>query len=383
MRSQKATQPQLRAQNRQLALQALRAGLARSRADLAAFTGLAKSTISDVVDGLVSDGYLIESGLGDSTAEGGKRPRLLEFAPNARQVIGMSLEAEQIIGILANLEGHISFEHRLNLDPRILNVPDAIFEALLEAVNGLLAQLSAPLLAVGVGVPGIVNPDHGTVIRCPQLSWQDYPLGDKLSHALSLPCTVGNNTELAALGQYAYHAPAKARSLAVLMLGDTIGVGFTFAESQYHQGYDLSQARLGRDDEPLQARLSHSVLQSQMATIAAAYSPLLPDEPLGYWHLRAALAAQDPAAQRFCAALAKEIAHLAAWMIALNRPDHLSLLGDVAQLGESFLELLQQEMAGWLPHYMLDDLTFSVQESGQWAPLGAAAKAIQTILGIL
>lgn len=383
MRSQKATQLQLRVQNRQLALQALRSGMARSRADLAAFTGLAKSTISDVVDGLVSDGYLVESGFGDSTSEGGKRPRLLEFVPNARQVIGVTLQADHIIGILANLEGHISFEHRLSLDPRTLGVPEALFEALLEAVNGLMAQLNVPLLAVGVGVPGVVNAESGTVVRCAQLGWQDYPLGEKLSQALSLPCNIGNSTELAALGQYAYSAPAKARSLAVLMLGDSIGAGFTFAESQYHQGYDLSQARLGREDDTFQVRLGHTVIQARIAPIAAAYQSLLPDESLGYWHIRAALAAKDAVAQAFCADLAKEIAHLAAWMIALNRPDHLSILGDMAQLGEPFLDLLQTEIAGWLPHYMLADVTFSLQESGQWAALGAAAKAIQAILGIL
>src|SRR4051812_9344120 len=102
MERRKATHGQLRRENRQLVLRAVYSGLANSRADLAHETGLAKPTVSDLISMLLDEGYLVETGFGQSTDEGGKRPRLLEFVPESRHIIGLSLKAEQVFGVLAN-----------------------------------------------------------------------------------------------------------------------------------------------------------------------------------------------------------------------------------------------------------------------------------------
>src|SRR5579859_3229259 len=132
----KATHSQLRRINRQLLLRAVYAGPSTSRAELAHETGLTKPTVSELIQELIDQGYLIETGLGNSTDEGGKRPRLLKYVPNARQVIGLALTTWRVNGVLANLDGKVAAQHQVELTDNSSNIADAIFET----INGLVAQ---------------------------------------------------------------------------------------------------------------------------------------------------------------------------------------------------------------------------------------------------
>src|SRR5512143_817314 len=152
MKARKATHGQLRRENRRLLLRAVYSGLANSRAELAQETGLAKPTVSELIGQLIEEGYLVETGLGQSTDEGGKRPRLLKFVPDARHVIGISLNANRAQGVVANLEGQVHVQHSKELSGA---QGEPVIEYLAEVINGLLAQLDAPLLCLGIGVSGI------------------------------------------------------------------------------------------------------------------------------------------------------------------------------------------------------------------------------------
>src|SRR5258708_11365639 len=154
MPSKKATHGFIRRENRRLLLRAVYSKIANSRVELANETGLAKPTVSDLISELIDEGYLAETGFGQSTDEGGKRPRLLEFVPNARHVIGISLTAERVLGVLCDLNGEVLVHHFRDLGGVR---GDALVEILSEVINGLLAQSNAPLLCIGVGVPGMVD----------------------------------------------------------------------------------------------------------------------------------------------------------------------------------------------------------------------------------
>ena len=154
MKPLKATREQIRQHNRQLLLRAVYTGLADNRAALAAETGLAKPTVSDLIGELIAEGLLVESGRGESTDSGGKRPTLIKFVPNARQVIGVSLDNGRAFGVLSNLAGQVIAQHYDELDNAQGDEAAAI---LIDVINGLVAQLDAPLLCIGVGVPGVVD----------------------------------------------------------------------------------------------------------------------------------------------------------------------------------------------------------------------------------
>src|SRR5579859_6587637 len=143
MTPKKMTQDRIRRENRRLLLRAVYSRIANSRVELSNETRLAKPTVSDLISELIGEGYLVETGYGQSTDEGGKRPRLLEFVPNARHVIGISLTAERVLGALCNLDGQVRVHHFRDLG---CAQGSTVIEVLHEVINGLLAQTIAPLL---------------------------------------------------------------------------------------------------------------------------------------------------------------------------------------------------------------------------------------------
>ncbi|NKY08241.1 winged helix-turn-helix domain-containing protein, partial [Cellulomonas hominis] len=71
--------------------QLLRDGVPRTRADLAASTGQARSTITTRVDQLLAAGLIAPAGEASST--GGRPPTTFAFRPDARLVLAVDLGA--------------------------------------------------------------------------------------------------------------------------------------------------------------------------------------------------------------------------------------------------------------------------------------------------
>jgi hypothetical protein len=291
MKSSKATHGQLRRENRQLLLRAVYTGLASSRAELALETGLAKPTVSDLIGELINEGFLMEKGLGQSTDEGGKRPRLLEFVPGARHIIGVSLTVDRVMGVLANLDGRVLVEHYKEIAGM---QGQAVINSVKEVINGLLAQLDAPLLCIGIGVPGIVDTRLGLVRYAPHLGWQDVMLAEILSNQYRVPCYVTNSTELAAMAQFAFGASKSADSLVTILVNDNVGVGMVLDGAVYHSGAEIGQLRISPpevgENGYLESFLGWLNVQVRAAALKREHrdNPLLGEE-MSYLHIRHAV----------------------------------------------------------------------------------------------
>src|SRR5689334_4113668 len=113
---EKATHQQTRTFNQQLVLRALYDESPLSRADLARLTGLTRTSVSDLIGGLIDDGLIEEIGRGKSS--GGKVPILLRVAPEGRLLIGLDLGEAQFSGAVVNLRGEILRSANLPLEGR-------------------------------------------------------------------------------------------------------------------------------------------------------------------------------------------------------------------------------------------------------------------------
>lgn len=102
----------------------------------------------------------------------------------------------------------------------------AFADALVAAVHALLHAYKAEASAIGVGAPN-GNQHTGTIDRAPNLPWlQDVPLARMLSERTGLPCTLGNDANAAALGEWRYGAGRDCTDLLVVTLGTGLGSGF-------------------------------------------------------------------------------------------------------------------------------------------------------------
>ena len=385
----KATRTQLRRHNRLLILRAIYADEADNRAALAQVTGLAKPTVSELVGELLEQGLIEEGGPGESSEAGGKRPTLLRFVPEARQVIGASVDAQAVRAVLVNLDGAVVAEHQANLEGR---TGEDAYDVLVEALNGMIAQLDAPLLCIGVGVQGFVDGTAGLVVRSSTLGWRRLPLVERLTVRYQRPAFVANNTELAALAQLIFGGAADKtpETLVTVRVDETVEVGMTLRGGEVHHGGEVGGLLMGGantggrfERQRIEERLHWATIAARAQALKAAYpESILPDDGLTFMHIRYALALGDPAAVILYDEISGVLAEMLAWAVAFLDPDQVVLAGGLADLGAPLLERIEAETRALLSAERLY-ARFSLAEGENLSALGAAAEAIQAELGIL
>ncbi len=115
-------------------------------------------------------------------------------------------------------------------------VEDAVDEADLS-----LKQISA----VGIGAPGAVDFDGGTVIFAPNLEgWKDIPLKKELEKTLGVPVFVENDCNIAALGVYVAELKSKPKSMVGIFIGTGIGGGIII-NGELYSGHGHTAGEVG------------------------------------------------------------------------------------------------------------------------------------------
>ncbi|WP_127795311.1 ROK family transcriptional regulator [Agromyces sp. LHK192] len=207
-----------RGHNRSLVLQTLYSQGARSRADLARETGLTRVTVSDLVAELIAEGLVVELGPRES-ARPGKPATLIDIARRAFQIIGLDLAEHFVLrGAVIDLDGRIVARADLPLEG---TTGDALTRMVVDLAASLAAQATAPLLGIGIGTPGIVDPD-GTVRSAPNLGWSNEPLRARVAAELGVPVFVANDANMAVLAE---HGAGDGGDLLLVKIGHGVGAG--------------------------------------------------------------------------------------------------------------------------------------------------------------
>jgi predicted NBD/HSP70 family sugar kinase len=191
-----------------------------SRADLARVTHLTRVTTSDLAAELLAEGLVEE--LGTRIDQGvGKPATLLGVVPDARLTITLDLsDDERFRAALVDLAGKVLDRRTAERDGR---TGAAAVEMALALAADLAAAADRPLLGVGVGSPGVVDP-AGTVLEAPNLGWHDLDLAARLGTGLDAPIHVANDANAAALAELSLGEHAD-RSLLCIKVGQGVGAG--------------------------------------------------------------------------------------------------------------------------------------------------------------
>lgn len=207
--------------NRSIILNLIRRESGISRTVVAQRAGLSKATISSIVEGLISEGLIVETG--KASAAAGRRPVMLGINPEAQLALGIEVGTESCQGVLTDLGIHPirATTHRLP-DTSVTTVLDAITQIAEELLDGYDRQI---LIGAGIGVPGIYDEEAGRVTLAEHLGWSDVPLHALAEERLGMPVVVVNRTNAAALGERSYGAGSGVDNLFYMRIGSGIGGG--------------------------------------------------------------------------------------------------------------------------------------------------------------
>jgi glucokinase len=84
---------------------------------------------------------------------------------------------------------------------------------------------SASLVAIGVGAAGQIDRKAGIILDAPNLGVKDMHMGNLLSKQFGKPVAMGNDVEVAALGEYLYGAGQGYKNFVCIFVGTGIGSG--------------------------------------------------------------------------------------------------------------------------------------------------------------
>jgi predicted NBD/HSP70 family sugar kinase len=265
-----------RAHNRALILQALFGGGLHSRADLARLTGLTRVTASDLVTDLMEAGLVREVGP-RSGGRVGKPATLVELDADAAHVVALDLSDEQAVsGAVVALDGTVRARRTL---PRQGRTGTAARDLATRLASVLVAAATRPVLGVGVGSPGVVDPS-GVVLDARNLGWRDLPLAEHLAGTLSLPVYVANDANTAALAEHSFGG-TDGNGLLLVTVGEGVGAGL------------LLDGALVRGHRYAAGEIGHVVVDENGAPCVCGRTGCL-ETVLSVPNLRAALAAAGP-----------------------------------------------------------------------------------------
>ena len=204
--------------------QLLRDGSPRTRAELAATTGLARSTIALRVEELMSLGLI--SPVEDAQSTGGRPSSQFALNPAAKFVLAADLGATHATIAVTNLSGVIVGEISEPVD--IADGPPAVLTWMVDTGRALLDRhgLSvADVIAVGIGLPGPVEHSTGRPINPPIMpGWDQFDVPGFVKQHLEVPVLVDNDVNIMALGEQAFAWPTT-DNLLFVKVATGIGAG--------------------------------------------------------------------------------------------------------------------------------------------------------------
>jgi len=379
---EKATHQQTRTFNQQLVLRALHDRSPLSRADLARFTGLTRTSVGVLVGTLIDDGLIEEVGRGPST--GGKSPILLRVAPDGRHVIGLDLGEAQFTGAVVNLRGEILCSIHLPLDGRN---GDAAVELVVQLVDALRSEERSPLLGIGIGAPGIIDSSTGTVRWSVNLDWADLRLGPLLEQRYGVPVLVANDSHAAALAELTFLRRARPNNLIVIKVGRGVGAGIILNGQLFQgDGYgagEFGHVSMGSADAPCRCGREGCLetLTSMRALVdaAGALEPSITDES----GLVAAFLAGVTGIRRIVLDAARELGVAIGWLTGVLNVRHVLLVGPVADFGDDWLgEVRRYARSSVLPLLARDTQIEFGHVHDDVVVLGASALLMEQQLGL-
>ncbi len=234
--------------------------------------------------------------------------------------------------------------------------PEGIRRQITTTVPELLAQSGVErsrLKGVGIGFGGPVDDATRTIIKSHQIDgWDHFPLADWIADMLGLPAVLGNDADVAGLGE-ALHGAGKGLSpIFYVTIGSGIGGGF-ISNGEIYRGCGKGAAEIGhlllvRGDQvgTLESFASGWGIQDRTRRVMVEQAPIPttlwslcggePEQLTAPWIAYAAEQGDEFATERLHAAwdcLAEAICHV----IALLCPRRIVIGGGVSLIGEDLL----------------------------------------------
>ncbi len=144
--------------------------------------------------------------------------------PDVTRIAGIDLGGTKIFGAQVTCSADDAL---LVGDDAKRATPTTSVDDIVAAIVDVIAELGPEPDLVGIGTPGVVAPDEGVVEYAPNLAGfdQPVPLAALVSDAVGVPVVIGNDVNLAALGEVRAGTAVGSDDVLAVWMGTGLGAG--------------------------------------------------------------------------------------------------------------------------------------------------------------
>jgi len=217
--------------NRQIVLNYVRDRSPISRAEIARQTALHRSTVSVIVDDLVSAGLVVE--IGEGRSSGGRKPTLYKLKTDIPVAMGIDVTPRTTTVAIADLAGNILESETLPTSPDM----DFMSDQIIDRVRRITAKYPCEGLEIGMSVPGLVDQKQGRIFHVPYFDWRDWDICRQIESETGFYVTVENDANATALAElwFGHEKIRKIDTFVMVLVGEGIGTGIIF-DGQVYRG---------------------------------------------------------------------------------------------------------------------------------------------------
>ncbi len=229
----------IKLENRRQTLDVVRHSQPISRSALSKELNLSRSTISIIIDELINEDFVQETGKSASTTKGGRRPIQLIFNPNARYGLGIDIGGTKLLMVLTDLNGDVIFKREVPTQKKIHPLVQIIKRFIKDAPVD-----QEKIISMGIGLAGIIDSQKGVVVDSPNLGWEDIHLIENLSESFDFPIFINNDVNCSVYGEKLIGNGRQCRDFVFLAIGTGVGSAI-IANNKLIEGHSFAAGEIG------------------------------------------------------------------------------------------------------------------------------------------
>ena len=164
----------------------------------------------------------------------------------SKKIIGIDLGGTSVKFAILTQKGEV--QEKWSIKTNILDEGSHIVDDMIESINHRLKLLNLSaedFIGIGMGSPGVVDREKGTVIGAYNLNWKTLqPVKEKIEKATGISFFIDNDANVAALGERCKGAGENQRYVVFMTLGTGVG-GCIVAEGKLLHGVAGAAGELG------------------------------------------------------------------------------------------------------------------------------------------
>lgn len=204
-----------------------------SRAELARITGLTRAAVTLLIDEMIGEGLVIETGAAEASY--GRKPVLLDLNCSSYFAVGIYISRDVCDVGIVDIKGKTVIKESISIHA-FADAYECI-KAISLKIKELIRKSKIPdakILGIGVSTPGPVDIYNGVILTPPNFNaWHNIAVVDEFKKEFDYRIMLDNNSTSLALAEKSYGRGAEFSSFMLMVVNEGIGAGIIINDRLY------------------------------------------------------------------------------------------------------------------------------------------------------